>query len=234
MTDALIILIPLVVLAIIAARLRRRYIKNRWKGERSPGIHHVETEQPLCALTFDDGPHPIHTPKILDALKAHNAKATFFVVGKQVRKHPEILKRIQREGHAIGNHTQNHTRLSFCSYKQMMREVNDCQQSIAAVTNQQTDLLRPPHGRLMGEQVPLLQQQHPWKIIKWDICTYDWELTTTQALLDNTIPHLKPGSIILLHDIQANTAQSIDALIQAIQAKGYSLPTIPELLTHNS
>jgi peptidoglycan-N-acetylglucosamine deacetylase len=222
----------IILLAVIVMiwRIRRRYIKTRWKGERSPGIRYVKTTEKVCALTFDDGPCPQVTPAILESLKEYDAKATFFIVGRNAEKHPEIVREIDAAGHAIGNHTYSHARLAFCGRNKMLREVSKLEAVIKNIMGYNTSLLRPPYGRLMGEQKDLLIQHHPWKIIMWDICSFDWELRDTDSLLENILPQLKPGSIILLHDVHTNTAKGLRKLLPILNEQGYRCLTIPELL----
>jgi len=215
-------------------RIRREYIKNRWRGERSPGIRYINTDEKVCALTFDDGPHPQVTSSILDTLKKHNIRATFFVVGKNVEKHPALMNRIRNEGHDVGNHTYSHARLSFCNKTAMFREIEKLETILHKTIGEGSVYLRPPHGRLMGEQKALLETRHPWKVIMWDICTYDWELSETEPILSNIKGNLKPGSIILLHDVHLNTATSLSAIIHLIESEGYRCLTISELLSHGT
>jgi peptidoglycan/xylan/chitin deacetylase (PgdA/CDA1 family) len=214
------------------SRIRRHYIKNRWGGEPSPGIRSVSTTKKVCALTFDDGPDPRTTPIILDVLKKHGVHASFFVVGSKVLKHADLIRRIHQEGHDLGNHTYSHARISFCSKKKMLREIEATQQALLKVVPSLCNFFRPPHGRFMGEQKEILETHTHLKTIMWDVCPNDWTLTSTEPLLANIRGELKPGSIILLHDVISNTAHSIEALIQSLQQDGYQCLSVSELLQH--
>ena len=218
-------------LSIVAlSRIRRHYIKKRWGGEPSPGIRSVSTTEKVCALTFDDGPDPRTTPIILDALKKHGVQATFFVVGSKVLKNAGLIRRIHQEGHDLGNHTYSHARISFCSKKKMLREIKATQKALLKVVPSVCNFFRPPHGRFMGEQKEILEKHTHLKTIMWDVCPNDWTLNSTDTLLANVMAELKPGSIILLHDVTENTALSIETLIQSLQQDGYQCLSISKML----
>ena len=211
-------------------RLRRHFIKHRWGGEPSPGIRFVATTDQVCALTFDDGPDPATTPLILDALKKHGAHASFFLVGAKVQQHPELVRRIQQEGHDVGNHTYSHARLSFCSEKKMWREVEGASQALRAALGAECRLFRPPYGRFMGEQQQLLEARTALQTIMWDVSPDDWTLTATEPLVSRVAAGVQPGSIILLHDVLKNTAHSMDALLLRLQQDGYRCLSVSQLL----
>ena len=226
--------IPLALVASLATltawRMRRRYVKHRWGGEPSPGIRRVLTREKVCALTFDDGPDPATTPMILDALKKHGVHATFFMVGTKVRKHPGLVRRIQQDGHDLGNHTDSHVRVSFCSAKKMLREIAAASQALRTATGVECRYFRPPHGRFMGDQKVILDAHTNLETIMWDVCPNDWQLTSTETLLHNVAAELQPGSIILLHDVNPNTAHSMEALLRMLHQQGYRCLSVSELL----
>ena len=147
-------------------------------------------------LTFDDGPHPDVTPFVLDQLKEHGAKASFFCIGKNVAEHPEIYHRIIQEGHTIGNHTQNHLN----GWKQENHTyLNNILQASRYIDSRN---YRPPYGRIRMSQVRRLSKgRKPWRIYMWDILSgdFDQELTPEQCL-SNVISNLEPGSIVVFHD----------------------------------
>lgn len=228
------LIIPLALVAGLCTlagwRIRRHYIKHRWDGEPSPGIRRVATTDKVCALTFDDGPDPETTPMILDALKKHGAHASFFLVGANVDRHADIVRRIQQEGHDVGNHTYSHVRLSFCSAKKTLREIDAASQSLRAAVGAECRFFRPPYGRFMGEQQELLDAHADMRTIMWDVCPNDWTLTSPKQLLDNVLAELRPGSIILLHDVHRNTALAMEALILMLQREGYRCLSVSEML----
>jgi len=161
-------------------------------------------------LTFDDGPHETATPFILDQLKAYNAKATFFCIGKNVKTYPGIYQRIIEEGHAVGNHTFNH--LNGWKTKNDLY-VNDVE---AAAKYIDSKLFRPPYGRISPFVSKLLRKKLQYKIIMWQVLSGDFDETLApQKCAENVLLYAKPGSIIVFHDS-----------IKAWKRMSYALPTI--------
>jgi peptidoglycan/xylan/chitin deacetylase (PgdA/CDA1 family) len=147
-------------------------------------------------LTFDDGPIPIVTPFVLNILKKHDAKATFFCIGDNTDKHPNIFEQVKLGGHAIGNHTYNHLRgwaTDNDTYLQNFKKAD-------ALLN--TNLFRPPYGRIKWKQITLLKNARPGlKIVMWDVLSGDFdEKLSPEDCLRNVLKHTQPGSIIVFHD----------------------------------
>jgi len=185
------------------------------------------------ALTFDDGPWPEITSQVLDILKGNNVKATFFVVGKQVQKYPQLLKQVVAEGHAIGNHTWSH---QYGPYNESTaaREIEDTATLIYQTTGVKTSLFRPPAGILNNGLVTYAQQQN-YGVVMWSVDSKDWRSrpTRTPAFIDNVLKEAKPGGIVLLHDGGGDRSATIKALPQLIaqlKKRGYQFVTVPELL----
>lgn len=164
--------------------LRWMYPKVVWNKSRKDKILY---------LTFDDGPIPEITPWILDTLANYNVKATFFCVGENIIKHPEIFDRILKEGHQVGNHTYNHLRGWDYSDEEYLENVYKCQK----LTN--TTLFRPPYARAKKSQLKVLHKN--FEIIYWDVLSGDFDLNLSPAnCYKNIINHTRNGSIIVLHD----------------------------------
>ncbi|QQX77849.1 MULTISPECIES: polysaccharide deacetylase family protein [Aequorivita] len=145
-------------------------------------------------LTFDDGPIPEVTPWVLDELKKHNAKATFFCIGENAKKHPEIFQRIIAESHAIGNHTFNHLN----GWKTETSEY--IENTLLAEKLITSKLFRPPYGKITSKQAKQLQQKG-FKIIMWDVLSYDFDATISEKkCLQSVLKNIKPGSIVVFHD----------------------------------
>ncbi|MES2265453.1 MAG: polysaccharide deacetylase family protein [Bacteroidota bacterium] len=147
-------------------------------------------------LTFDDGPIPIVTPFVLNILKKYDAKATFFCIGDNVRKHPDVFADVKNAGHAIGNHTYNHLKgwaTDSQTYLENFKKANE-------VLN--TPLFRPPYGRIKREQIKLLKQARPdLQIIMWDVLCGDFDMALKKEdALKNVLNNVKDGSIVLFHD----------------------------------
>lgn len=151
-------------------------------------------EQKTLYLTFDDGPIPEITPWILEQLAEYNAKATFFCVGDNIRKHPEIFEQVKAAGHSIGNHTYHHLHGWKTPIADYIQNVNDCQKLT------QTNLFRPPYGEITPKIAKKLQEKG-YKIVLWEVTTWDFEPKLTATICtQKIISTATDGSIILLHD----------------------------------
>jgi len=147
-------------------------------------------------LTFDDGPIPIVTPFVLNILKQYNAKATFFCIGDNISKHPDVFDEVKNAGHTIGNHTYNHLKGWDTDNKVYLDNF------LEAGKLMQTNLFRPPYGRIKREQIRLLKHAHPeLKIVMWDVLSGDFDVNLKpEACLKNVIKHTEAGSIVVFHD----------------------------------
>ncbi|WP_337101969.1 polysaccharide deacetylase family protein [Paenibacillus sp. YIM B09110] len=189
-------------------------------------------EQKVIALTFDDGPDKRYTPAILDILKEKGVKATFFVVGLQVNKSPEVLKRIVKEGHEIGNHTYNHKDLSKLSKDAILKEINDSDKLIKDAVGFTPVLFRAPYGAVSDTLKDIVKNtgRH---MIGWNIDTRDWAGTSVADMQEMIRTEAKPGGIILMHSFGgkhiANTVEALPGIIDELTEMGYTFATIDEL-----
>ena len=164
-------------------------LRNLYRGS----IWRMDKNESKIYLTFDDGPIPELTPWVLDVLKKHMIKATFFCVGENINRHPDIFKRILDEGHQVGNHTYNHIKGWKVKQSLYFENIQKCQNLT------QTDLFRPPYGRIKKSQLKLLKKSY--RIIFWDVLSYDYDkLISPKKCLDNSIKFTRNGSIIVFHD----------------------------------
>src|SRR5258708_11465232 len=172
-------------------------------------------------LTFDDGPIPIVTPFVLNILKQYNAKATFFCIGDNVRKHPDIFEEVKKDGHAIGNHTYNHL-------KGWKTEDNTYLENFIKTDNLlHTNLFRPPYGRIKRSQVKLLKKAKPGlEIIMWSVLSGDFDVKLKpEKCLDNVLKNTRGGDIVLFHDSLKAKERMEYALPRAMEVwsrEGYS------------
>jgi peptidoglycan-N-acetylglucosamine deacetylase len=186
----------------------------------------------LVALTFDDGPDEKYTGQILDILKKNRIRATFFVLGKQVKAHPDMLKRIHNEGHIIGNHSWGHPYLPHLSNKKLAQEMNQTNYVVNQLIGKDMRLMRPPYGAVKGKIKAL--EQMGFEMVQWDIDTLDWKKgRTAEDILQTVKTNLAPGSIILEHNAggpRDATVKALPPLIEYLRQQGYQFVTIDELL----
>ncbi len=196
-------------------------------------------------LTFDDGPIPKVTPWVLDTLKEAEAKATFFCIGDNIRKHPDIFRRIISEGHAIGNHTFHHLNGRKTTSAQYLEDVARCEREIqnsnltpqtSNLTPQTSPLIphpsylfRPPYGRLTSKQARTLIDQG-YELIMWDVLSYDFDAKLSkEQCLQNVLKHVRPGSIVVLHDslkAEEKLRYCLPRILDFISEKGWKCDKI--------
>ncbi|MEX6688971.1 polysaccharide deacetylase family protein [Danxiaibacter flavus] len=208
---------------------------NTWLLKRlypSSFVWDVPTKERELYLTFDDGPHETATPFVLDQLKQFNAKATFFCIGKNVVEQPEIYRRILDEGHRVGNHTHNHLNGWKTENKTYLSNIFEASRHI------DSNLFRPPYGRIKKFQAKLLQapgnasaNAHLYKIIMWSVLSADFDMALTpQKCLDNVVLNAKPGSIILFHDSTKawdRMSFALPKVLAYFSREGYSFKSLP-------
>ncbi|WP_079524485.1 polysaccharide deacetylase family protein [Solibacillus isronensis] len=178
------------------------------------------------ALTFDDGPHPKVTKQILKTLEKYEAKATFFVVGQEVKEHPEILKAVYNAGHEIGNHTFNHEKLTTLSTKEIKQQIQATDSLIKSTIGQRATVFRPPYGSYDESITDQLSVPN----VLWTIDTLDWKHRDPEKTVQAVKDRAKNGSIILMHDIHQATADALDEVLATLQKQGYEFVTVSELL----
>ena len=175
-------------------------------------------------LTFDDGPTSEITTFILNELKKHKAKATFFCIGENVKKHPTIYERIKKEGHSVGNHTYNHLNGFTTNNTSYIENIQQAEKLI------ESNLFRPPYGRLKSSQAKSIIK-NGYKIIMWDVLSYDWDKTVNEEdCLNNIISSAKEGSIIVMHDsIKAskNLKAVLPKLLKHYTDQGFVFKALP-------
>lgn len=187
----------------------------------------VVTKQKRVALTFDDGPNITYTPAILNTLKKYNVPATFFVTGQNVKRHPQIAKRIVDEGHEIGNHTYTHPKLTHISNTAVKNELQKTNAAIKKATGASPTVFRPPYGAY--NQTTITHANLP--TILWSIDTLDWKHRNAKKLLQSVKAQVQNGSIILMHDLNNGTKNGLESVIIYLQKEGYDIVTVSDILT---
>jgi len=193
---------------------------------------HGSREEPIIALTFDDGPHPAYTDKILDVLAKHGVKATFFPIGVNVENYPEPLLRALEEGHEIGNHTYHHKNLRSIPYEEMLTEITTTAHRIHDLTGRSVSLIRPPQGAMSAQFLSLVGELG-YRVVLWDVDTRDWDGASVEQMVGNIMANTDNGDIILFHDYHrnaANTVRTLDIIIPRLMEQGFRFVTVSELL----
>ena len=188
--------------SLAAAMPRRRFMV---RGPRAA---------PQVALTFDDGPHPEHTPRLLDRLAALRLKATFFVVGREAERYPDIVSRAAREGHAIGHHSWTHSEPAATTADQLSTEVQRTVALLASLTGRRSDRFRPPKGALTAAKLVSLWRAGQ-RIVLWSADPRDYQLADATAL-SHWADRQRPaaGEIVLLHDLHPHASSALEAFAQ--------------------
>lgn len=221
-------------------KLRQRLRRKALRLLRSPllgTITHVHTTAPVAALTFDDGPDPAITPRLLDLLERHKAKATFFVLGKHAALYPQLIAQVAAAGHAIANHSFDHPRFPTVSREQRIAQMRACEAAIAPYGHK---LFRPPRG-LQSIRSRIDALRLGYQVVTWNVVARDWENREPEWTVNLLESEVKPGSIVLLHDhlFDADCAAAIDRqpMLTALETflsrnrAGLGYVTVPELLT---
>jgi peptidoglycan/xylan/chitin deacetylase (PgdA/CDA1 family) len=179
----------------------------------------------IVALTFDDGPHGTHTPELLDILERKHVPATFFLLGEQVEQYPEIAARMVAQGHQLGNHTWDHAHVVRMDTKEIAADLERTSAAIAAATGIEPTVTRPPFGTITDE----LQLASTTPLILWSIDPKDWRDREATTITDRVLKDIRPGAIILLHDIYGSSVEAVEPIIDQLQAQGYTFVTIDRL-----
>lgn len=187
----------------------------------------------VVALTFDDGPWPHSTQKILDILAHEHVNATFFLLGRQVSRMPSVARRELAEGHLLGTHSYGHKSFKTLSPKGVRKQIARGEKAVKKATGVDTRWMRPPYGAMNGmswKQAHALKQ----RVVMWDVDSRDWTKPGAKKIARNVVSHTRPGSIILMHDGGGNRAQTIAALpiiIRELREKGYRFATVDDLVS---
>lgn len=185
---------------------------------RSDFLWEVKTAEKALWLTFDDGPEPTVTPWVLEELKKYNAKATFFCLGKNVEKHPEIFRKILSDGHAVGNHTFNHLKGWHSHTRDYINDVEKCSELV------KTSLFRPPYGKIKPSQ--FLHLRRKYQVVMWSLLSGDFDIKLEkEKCLELVLKNTKAGNIIVFHDslkAKDKLMYVLPELLKSFKSKGYS------------
>ncbi|MBQ7669496.1 MAG: polysaccharide deacetylase family protein [Clostridia bacterium] len=195
-------------------------------------VSKIAADDKVVALTFDDGPHPKYTDEILDILSEYGVKATFFVIGKNVEEHPEIIQREVREGHEIGNHTFDHFYMNSLNESSIADEIKKCECSVLSAGGPNTKLLRPPGG-ICSTKLKKQCAAADYNVVLWSVDTRDWKRPSADHIVNSVLNNVSSGDIILMHDYvsgKSNTPEALKRIIPALIDEGYNFVTVSELI----
>lgn len=184
-----------------------------------PAIRHI-------AITFDDGPHPVYTERLLDGLKERSVHATFFVTGEHAKLHPEIIQRMSEEGHLIGNHTYSHIQLTSANREKFRQELIDTNKVISEITGNEVLFVRPPYGT-WDKTFETELNMFP---VLWTVDPLDWCSNDADCIVRKVIKNTKENDIILMHDYYESSVTAALAAIDHLKAQGFTFVTVDEIL----
>jgi len=184
----------------------------------------------FIAMTFDDGPHPQNTPRLLDMLRARNIKATFYVIGRNVDLYPQIVRRAVAEGHEIGNHSYTHRLLTKLSDSEVRDDLARCRDAIGRAAGVQPRTLRPPYGGFLQRQREMVHAEFGYPTIMWNVDPLDWKRPGPSVVTSRILSNTTPGSIVLSHDLHAPTIDAMPATLDGLLQRGFQFVTVSQLL----
>lgn len=193
------------------------------------GIYSVsgKAEEPKkIALTFDDGPHPYYTEQLLDGLKERGVQATFFVTGEHASLHPDIIKRMEEEGHLIGNHTYSHMQLNSGNREKFKQELIDTNEILEEITGREIEYVRPPYGtwdKGFEEELDMIP-------VLWTIDPLDWCSSNSEGVAQKVLDKAAENEIILMHDYYESSVTAALMVVDELLSQGYTLVTVEEIL----
>jgi len=190
----------------------------------------VLVSEKYVAITFDDGPHPQNTPRLLDILRARNVKATFYVIGRSVDLYPQVVRRSVAEGHEIGNHTHTHRLLSKLSDSEVRLELSRCRDAVANAAGVRMRTMRPPYGGLLQRQREFVHAEFGYPTILWAVDPLDWKRPGPSVVTSRILGGTTAGSIILAHDLHAQTVDAMPATLDGLLRRGFQFVTVSQLL----
>lgn len=206
---------------------------------RRDTFYKANVDTKVVALTFDDGPSPVWTPKILDELKKSGVKATFFMLGKHVLQYPDVARSVVNRGHEVGIHSYEHRNYIFYTKHEVKNDLEYTQKIIKDVTGKDTILFRPPKAWLSKREKKKIKE-FGFEVVLWTLNSKDWVTFDDKYMIRYIIKNIRPGDIILFHDSggvfgteggsRQETVKAIPALVEKLEEKGYKFATVSELL----
>lgn len=186
----------------------------------------ADLTQKKIALTFDDGPHPVYTKKLLEGLAKRHVEATFFVVGENIPGNEELIARMKEEGHLIGNHTYDHVKICDMSGEEACEQVEKTSELVKEITGENTEFVRPPFGAWNKE----MECSFTMIPVLWDVDPLDWTTKNSAAVVQKVLNSVEENDIILLHDCYDSSVEAALEIVDELLAQGYEFVTVDELI----
>ena len=190
----------------------------------------VPVHDKYIAMTFDDGPHPQNTPRLLDMLRARNIKATFYMVGSNAELYPQVVRRVVAEGHEIGNHSYSHKLFSKMSDSEIRLELTRTRDAVVRAAGVQPRTLRPPYGGMLQRQREWVNAEFGYPIILWSVDPLDWKRPGPSVVCSRILSGTTAGSIVLAHDLHSQTVDAMPATLDGLLQRGFKFVTVSQLL----
>lgn len=191
----------------------------------------IDVEQPMIALTFDDGPNSTYTPPLLDLLYHYQAPSTFFLVGEKIKGSKLLLQEMIASGHELGNHTYSHKDLTTLTESEIQTEIHKTEQALKKIFPDYTMMyVRPPYGHYNQ----LVEDSIEQPLILWNIDSLDWEDSTVDTICDEVLANIKDGDIIVFHDDNPTLLKALERLLPALKERGFQFVTVSQLQEYRS
>lgn len=209
-------------------------LPNNFPSDIAISHRRGRSDLPYIAMTFDDGPHPQNTPRLLDMLRERNIKATFYVVGRNVDMYPDIIRRMAAEGHEIGNHTWTHRNLTGLSKDSIRSEMDRTRDVIVSACGVKPRTMRPPYGALRESQRAWIHKEYGYPTIMWNVDPKDWMRPGVSVVTSRILDGTRNGSIVLAHDLHKPTVDAMPETLDGLLERGFQFVTVSQLLSVNA
>jgi peptidoglycan/xylan/chitin deacetylase (PgdA/CDA1 family) len=199
-------------------------------------VTRLDTAEPVVALTFDDGPDPLFTPRLLEILRGEGVAATFFVIANRAAARPDLVRQMLADGHEVGNHTLSHARLTDLPELVVRHEILEAQRVLETITGERARLFRPPYGRINEAIFRMAKEEAGLTTVMWSVDSRDWEGISAREIREKVLANLAPGSIILMHcaggvsEGFTSTLEALPSILEALRSRGYRPVTLGNAL----
>lgn len=211
------------------AKLPARVIGVFSQEGRKVPIYAVDTQEKKIAVTFDAAWGADYTPHLLEILKEHKVRATFFLTGIWVKKYPDMVKKIAAAGHELGNHSTTHPHCASLSEEEIKKELLENEEMIYKLTGKRTRLFRPPFGEY-NDTVITTAENMGYQVIQWSVDSLDWQEIGVEAVVDRVLKNVHPGAIILFHNYARYTPEALPVILDSLEKQGYKAVPVSDLL----